>query len=46
MQAIHNGYRAVNVLWAVNWERLMFPAAILLCLGLGAQLGSMGVFWP
>lgn len=45
MQTIQNGYRAMNVLWNVNWERVVFPAAILLSLGFAAQLGSMGLFW-
>ncbi|MDO6725503.1 MAG: hypothetical protein ACRBBO_06510 [Cognatishimia sp.] len=45
MQTIHNGYQAMGVLLDVNWERLLFPIAILLSLGVGAQLGSMGLFW-
>ncbi len=45
MQTIENGYRAMGVLWHVNWERLVFPFAICLSLAIGGQLGAMGLFW-
>ncbi len=45
MQTIKSGYRAVGILWDVSWERIVFPAAIVLSLALGAQLGELGLFW-
>jgi hypothetical protein len=46
MQTLQNGYRAMGVLWDVNWERMIFPLAIMASLSLGAYLGSLGFFWP
>lgn len=45
MQTLEKGYRAMGVLWSVNWERLFFPIAILLCLSLWHYIGAQGFFW-
>lgn len=45
MQTLQHGYQAMNILLDVNWERVLFPAALVLSLGVGAQLGHMGLFW-
>ncbi|MEJ5217300.1 hypothetical protein WG622_03555 [Cognatishimia sp. D5M38] len=45
MQTISNGYQALGVLWAVNWERFLFPAVMLVCLSVWHYVGSQGFFW-
>lgn len=40
MHTIENGYRAVGLLLDVNWERLLFPVAIVAGLTLGYYLGA------
>lgn len=45
MQTINNGYQALGVLWDVNWERLLFPAAMVGCLFLWSYVGTLGMFW-
>ncbi len=45
MQTLQNGYQAMNILLDVNWERVLFPVAIVLSLGVAAKLGQMGLFW-
>ncbi|MGX9350250.1 hypothetical protein ACS3QZ_03525 [Shimia sp. W99] len=39
MHTIEDGYRALGLLIDINWDRLLFPAAILGGLMLGAYLG-------
>ncbi|MFY0659980.1 MAG: hypothetical protein JXR15_05760 [Shimia sp.] len=41
MHTIENGYRAVGLLIDINWERMLFPTAILAGLSLGAFVGTM-----
>lgn len=45
MQTINNGYQALGVIVDVNWERFIFPTALLLCLSLWSYVGSQGHFW-
>ncbi|WP_281280250.1 hypothetical protein [Shimia litoralis] len=44
MQTIHQGYRAIGLLIDINWDRLLFLAAIVSGLMLAAYLGSLGHF--
>ncbi len=39
MHTITDGYRAIGLLIDINWDRLLFPAAILVGLMLGAYIG-------
>ncbi|WP_197917940.1 hypothetical protein [Thiosulfatihalobacter marinus] len=39
MHTITDGYRAIGLLIDINWDRLLFPAAILAGLMLGAYIG-------
>ena len=41
MHTIEDGYRALGLLIDVNWERLLFPTAIIAGLSLGAYIGTM-----
>ncbi len=41
MQTLESGYRGVSLLLDLNWDRILYPAAILLALMLGAFLGSL-----
>lgn len=40
MHTIEHGYRALGLLIDINWERLLFPAAILAGLMLGSFIGT------
>ncbi|SFK65026.1 hypothetical protein [Shimia haliotis] len=40
MHTIEDGYKALGLLIDINWERLLFPAAILAGLSLGYFIGS------
>jgi hypothetical protein len=44
MQTLQDGYRAFGLLWDVNWDRLLFPSAILMGLLMGGFLGTLGLF--
>ncbi|WP_165798949.1 hypothetical protein [Shimia abyssi] len=45
MHTIEDGYRALGLLIDINWDRILFPAAILGGLMLGAYLGmSLGAY--
>ncbi|MGR3637253.1 MAG: hypothetical protein ACU0BK_15205 [Shimia sp.] len=39
MHTIEDGYRALGLLIDINWERLLFPSAILAGLSLGYSIG-------
>jgi len=41
MHTIEDGYRALGLLIDINWERLLFPTAIIAGLSLGAYIGTM-----
>ncbi|SMP23766.1 hypothetical protein [Shimia sagamensis] len=41
MHTIEDGYRAVGLLIDINWERLLFPTAIIAGLSLGSYIGTM-----
>ena len=41
MHTIEDGYRALGLLIDINWERLLFPTAIIAGLSLGAYIGPM-----
>jgi len=41
MHTIENGYRAVGLLIDINWERLLFPAAIIAGLSLSSYIGTL-----
>jgi len=40
MHTIENSYRGLSLLFAVNWDRLLFPFMIAASLFAGAFLGS------
>ena len=44
MQTIGQGYSALSLLIVINWDRLLFPAAILAGLIAAAYIGSLGLF--
>ena len=44
MHTIEQGYRAVSLLIDINWDRLLFPSAILVALMAAAYIGSLGLF--
>lgn len=44
MQTIGHGYRALSLLFVINWDRLLFPMAILAGLISAAYIGSLGLF--
>lgn len=44
MQIIHQNFRSIETLIDVNWDRLLFPGAILAALMAAAYLGSLGHF--
>ncbi|MEM7318626.1 MAG: hypothetical protein AAF408_06330 [Pseudomonadota bacterium] len=41
MQTFQQSYRGLSLLFVLNWDRLMFLAAILSALMLGAFLGEI-----
>ncbi|GAA6165122.1 hypothetical protein NBRC116590_28260 [Pelagimonas sp. KU-00592-HH] len=43
MQTIAQGYRALGLLIDINWDRMLFPFAILAGLMVAAYLGSLGL---
>lgn len=44
MHTIEQGYNALGLLIDINWDRLLFPTAILFGLMGAAYLGSLGLF--
>lgn len=44
MHTIEQGYRAISLLIDINWDRLLFPSAILAGLMAAAYIGSLGLF--
>lgn len=44
MHTIEQGYKAISLLIDINWDRLLFPSAILAGLMLAAYIGSLGLF--
>lgn len=43
MQTIAKGYRGLSLLIDVNWDRVLFPAAIAAALWAGAVLGQIAL---
>ena len=41
MHTIESGYRALGLLIDINWERLLFPLAIIGGLSLGSYIGTV-----
>ncbi len=41
MQSIHSTYRGLSLLFALNWDRLIFVATIAGALLAGAWVGSL-----
>jgi hypothetical protein len=41
MQTIQDGYRSFSLLVSINWDRLLYVAAIAASLFLGAYLGTL-----
>ena len=41
MQTIQSGYRGLGLLFSINWDRLLYIAAITFALYFGAFLGSL-----
>ncbi len=41
MQTILTGYRSLNVLLKINWDRLLYLCTIIFALFFGAFLGSL-----
>ncbi|WP_353472208.1 hypothetical protein PVT71_12985 [Salipiger sp. H15] len=41
MQTLHDGYRGLGLLLAINWDRLFFVTVILTALYFGAFLGTL-----
>ncbi len=41
MQAIHNGYRGLSLLFDLNWDRLLYLATIAIALMMGAFIGTL-----
>ncbi|MBO6897415.1 MAG: hypothetical protein JJ868_08605 [Shimia sp.] len=41
MHTIESGYRALGLLIDINWERLLFPVAIIGGLSLGSYIGTV-----
>lgn len=44
MHTIEQGYKALSLLIDVNWDRFLFPTAILAGLLAAAYIGSLGLF--
>jgi hypothetical protein len=44
MQTIQHGYQAIGLLVSINWDRFLFPTAILAALMTAAYLGSISNF--
>lgn len=44
MHTIEQGYRALSLLVDVNWDRFLFPSAILAGLMSAAFIASLGLF--
>jgi len=40
MQAIHDGYRGLSLIFDLNWDRLLYVCTILFALMFGAFVGS------
>ena len=43
MHTIEQGYKALSLLIDINWDRLLFPTAILFALMAGAYVVSLGL---
>ncbi len=43
MHTIEHGYRALSLLIDINWDRVLFPTAILIALTAGAYVFSLGL---
>ncbi len=41
MQTIQAGYRSLNLLVSINWDRLLYICTIVFALFFGAFLGSL-----
>jgi len=41
MQTLQTGYRGLSLLFALNWDRLLYIATIAFALMLGAFVGSL-----
>lgn len=41
MQAIHDGYRGLTLVFDLNWDRLLYVCTILFALMFGAFVGSL-----
>ncbi|WP_422050219.1 hypothetical protein [Shimia sp.] len=41
MQTITSGYRAIGLLIDVNWERFLYPSAVVVGLLIGAYISSL-----
>lgn len=40
-QTLHDGYRGLALLMALNWDRFLFPAAIAFALMLAGYFGTL-----
>ncbi|MDA5555462.1 hypothetical protein [Shimia sp. MMG029] len=41
MQTITNGYRAIGLLIDINWDRFVYPSAVVAGLVIGAYISSL-----
>ena len=41
MQKIHDGYRSLNLIWNLNWDRVLYVFTIAVALFAGAFIGSL-----
>ncbi|SIS78894.1 hypothetical protein SAMN05421759_103278 [Roseivivax lentus] len=41
MQTIERGYRGLELLWNLNWDRILYVCTIIFALSFGAFLGSL-----
>ncbi|QFS83305.1 hypothetical protein FIU97_10740 [Roseivivax sp. THAF40] len=41
MQTLQQGYRGLELLWNLNWDRLLYVCTIIFALCFGAFLGSL-----
>ena len=41
MQKIHDGYRGLNLIWNLNWDRVLYVFTIAVALFAGAFIGSL-----
>ncbi len=41
MELVHNGYRGLELLFDLNWDRLLYVGTVAAALGAGAFVGTL-----